>query len=65
MEDDQMLTVQDIARRMRVTPFTVRRWLREKRLRGILTGRRAGYRIPLAEYERFVREELNRQNGGI
>lgn len=63
MGDEEMLTVGEVAKRMRVSPFTVRRWLRERRLRGILTGRRAGYRIPLSEYERFVREELKRQNG--
>lgn len=56
-----MLTVNEVAQRMRVSPFTVRRWLREKRLHGILTGRRAGYRIPASEFERFVREEMNRE----
>lgn len=60
MTEEAMLKVPDIAQRMQVSPFTVRRWLREKRLRGILTGRRTGYRIPLSEFERFVREEMNR-----
>lgn len=61
MAEDEMLTVPEIAARMRVTESTVRRWLRTHRMRGILTGRKAGYRIPLSEYERFVREEMGRE----
>ena len=56
-----MLTVSEIAARMRVTESTVRRWLRLRRMRGILTGRKAGYRVPLSEYERFIREEMGRE----
>jgi excisionase family DNA binding protein len=61
MAEDEMLTVPEIAARMRVTESTVRRWLRTRRMRGILTGRKAGYRVPLTEYERFVREEMGRE----
>jgi len=61
MQEDEMLTVSEIAARMRVTESTVRRWLRLRRMRGILTGRKAGYRVPLSEYERFIREEMGRE----
>jgi len=56
-----MLKVPEIAKRMRVSPYTVRRWLREGRLHGVLTGDRAGYRVPISEFERFVREEMHRE----
>jgi excisionase family DNA binding protein len=58
MAEEEMLKVPEIAARMRVSEYTVRRWLRLRRLRGIMTGRKAGWRIPVSEYERFIREEM-------
>lgn len=53
-----MLKVPEIAARMRVSEYTVRRWLRSRRLRGILIGRKVGWRIPVSEFQRFIREEM-------
>ena len=46
MEGDRLLTVQEVAERLRINPETVRRWLRQGKLEGVmLGGDRAGYRI--------------------
>jgi excisionase family DNA binding protein len=53
--ESSLLTVEDVAARLSVKPDTVRRWLRQGRLRGVLPGgRRLGYRVPIAELERFA-----------
>ncbi len=49
------MTVQEVAERLRLHPESVRRWLREGRLKGgRMGGRRLGYRIPESEVERIV-----------
>jgi excisionase family DNA binding protein len=56
MERERFLTVAEVARELRVSPETVRRWLRAGRLRGVLVGGdKVGYRIPAVELERFLR----------
>jgi len=52
----QVLTVAEVAQRLRVHPDTVRSWLRSGRLGGVFIGGRGGWRIPPEELERFVRE---------
>ncbi len=53
--EDRLLTVQEVATRLRMHPESVRRWLREGRLKGgRMGGRRLGYRIPESEVERVV-----------
>lgn len=57
MGDDPLLTVQEVATRLRINPETVRRWLRLGKLQGTLMGGdRGGYRIAESEVERFLRE---------
>jgi len=52
--------VAQVAEQLQVTPKTVRRWLQEGRLRGVmLGGKRAGYRIPESEVERLLRGEVS------
>jgi excisionase family DNA binding protein len=54
---EEVLTVAEVAQRLRVGQESVRRWLREGKLRGVRTGTvRGGWRIPEPEYERFKRE---------
>ncbi len=54
-ERERFLTVAEVARELRVSPETVRRWLRAGQLRGVrLGGDKAGYRIAAAELERFL-----------
>jgi excisionase family DNA binding protein len=54
MADDPLLTVQEVAARLRLRPETVRRWLRTGRLAGISLGSdHAGWRVresALAEF---------------
>jgi excisionase family DNA binding protein len=47
---EHLLTGQEVATCLKITPETVRRWLRSGKLRGVLPGGdKMGYRI--AEYE--------------
>jgi len=48
--EEQLLTVPEVARRLRISEETVRRWLRGGKLKGIrLATERAGWRIPASE----------------
>lgn len=55
--DEQPLTVAEVAERLRVRPDTVRRYLREGRLRGRKFGNRGGYRVEPEELRRFLGSE--------
>ncbi len=57
---EPMLTVREVAERLRVNAETVRRWLRAGQLRGVWLSDRAGWRIPAGELERFLRERTGR-----
>ncbi|HLZ71448.1 MAG TPA: helix-turn-helix domain-containing protein [Dehalococcoidia bacterium] len=55
MVDTTLLSVEDVAERVKASPATVRRWLRSGQLRGIrLGGRKLGWRISEAELRRFL-----------
>ncbi len=55
-ESEALLTVPEVAARLRVTPDTVRRWLRHGKLRGVmLGGTRTGYRIREGEIDALVK----------
>lgn len=58
-EDDPLLTVPEIARRLRVTEWTVREWIKSDILHGWRPGLR-NYRVPQSEFDRFVRERSTR-----
>lgn len=51
---DELLTVQDVAKRLKVNPETVRRWLRSGSMKGTLLGDRAGWRISSSEVNRYL-----------
>lgn len=55
--DDPLLTVDDVAERLKVHPESVRRWLRDGQLIGHRVTRRAGWRIPESAFLRFARGE--------
>ena len=55
-ERERLLTVAEVAERLRVNPETVRRWLRSGELSGIPLGPKAGYRVSEAELEAFIDE---------
>jgi len=54
MVDDPWLTVEQVAERLQMHPDTIRRLLREGRLRGHRLTRRAGWRIRASSVDRFV-----------
>lgn len=55
MAEDRLLTVAEVAERLRLKPETVRRWLRSGRLRGISLGSdHAGWRVRESEIERLL-----------
>ena len=58
MNADRVLTVAEVAERLRVHPQTVRLWLKEGKLKGrLIGGTKTGYRIPESEVERILTGE--------
>ena len=51
---DELLTVLQIAERLRVSEETVRSWLRAGELRGANLGGRAGWRVRASEVEHLL-----------
>jgi excisionase family DNA binding protein len=61
MTEQPLLTVPEVAARLRVPEAAVRGWLREGKLRGYLPGgRRTGWRISEADLQRFLDQSANR-----
>jgi excisionase family DNA binding protein len=57
VDDSPLLTVQEVAQRLRLNPETIRRWLRQGKLECILLGGdRGGYRIPESAVQRLINE---------
>jgi excisionase family DNA binding protein len=57
MEGERMLTVFEAAERLRANPQTIRRWLREGKIKGVMPGgTKLGYRIPESEIRRLLTE---------
>jgi excisionase family DNA binding protein len=53
---EQLLTVEEVAEQLRIHPETVRRWLREGRLKGFRISRRGGWRVQAESVSELVRE---------
>jgi len=61
MDNERMLKVPDVARRLEVHEQTVRIWLRSGHLKGFRPGGdKAGWRIPESEIRRLVEGEAER-----
>jgi excisionase family DNA binding protein len=56
-DEDPVLKVPEVARRLRVSAETVRRWLRDGELRGVRFSDRGGWRVLSSEVERKLRGE--------
>ena len=54
------LTVEQVAERLQVSAWTVRRWLREGELEGSYLSDRAGWRVPEGAIEEFLQARSNR-----
>lgn len=53
----EWLTVEYIAKELKVSEGTVRGWIRDKKLKGAKFGR--DYRIRREDYDKFINERLN------
>lgn len=52
---DRLLTVEQVAERLGASGWTVRRWLREGKLKGRkIGGDRLGYRVKESDLEAFI-----------
>jgi excisionase family DNA binding protein len=55
MAEERLLTVREVAERIRTSPQTVRRWLQQGRLRGFRPGgTKLGYRVREADLQHFL-----------
>ncbi len=67
MEQDEFLTVEEAAQRLKVHDQTIRRWVRSGYLAGTLISRRAGWRISSAAVQRLLTDGpgngANKTNG--
>ena len=54
VENERWYTVEEIVDMLKVHEQTVRRWLKEGELRGVLLGRKAGYRVRASDFEAFL-----------
>jgi excisionase family DNA binding protein len=63
MNEERLLTVREVADRLRASPETVRRWLRHGKLRGFRPGgTKLGYRVTESELQRFLQLLQSDQN---
>ena len=56
MTDEEFLTVEEIAKILKVSDTTVRGFIRSKKLRGAKFGR--DYRVRKADFDRFVQDQF-------
>ncbi len=54
MDQEQLLTVEQVAVRLQVNEQTIRRWLREGELTGIPFGGRTGWRMSEEDVQAFL-----------
>jgi excisionase family DNA binding protein len=65
MANEELLTVVEVASRLRVTEETVREWLRRQTLSGYNFGGRTGWRIPASEIGRLLEAHSGKRPSGI
>jgi excisionase family DNA binding protein len=62
MSDEDLMTVAEVATRVRITEYTVRHWLQTGRLKGYRPGgNRAGWRIRKSDFDQFLEASVNNQ----
>jgi excisionase family DNA binding protein len=62
-DSDRLLTVHEAAKRLRLNPETIRRWLRDGRLRGVWLGSdKAGWRISEQDLDAFIVARTTQRN---
>jgi excisionase family DNA binding protein len=66
MTEQRLLTVREVADRLRSSPETVRRWLRQGKLRGFRPGgTKLGYRVPEDELQGFIKRSQASSAGSV
>jgi excisionase family DNA binding protein len=60
---DKLLTVPQVAGVFQVTPYTVRQWLRDGKLKGIRPAN-GPWRIPESAVQEFANEKYGETNAG-
>jgi excisionase family DNA binding protein len=61
MTTEDLLTVPDVAARLRVAEETVRDWLRTDQMSGYNFGGRTGWRIPASEIDRLLASKAGKR----
>ncbi len=59
--EEPLLTLEDVAERLKISVSTVRRWVKSNELRSIKVGNRGQYRISLGDLEEFLAEQEAQQ----
>jgi CTP synthase len=59
--EEHLLTLEDVADRLKISVSTVRRWVKSNELRSIKVGNRGQYRISLGDLEEFLAEQEAQQ----
>jgi len=54
LEDEEYLTIEEIAKRLKVKPFTVRDWIRKQELPAYKVGRTL--RVKKSDFEEFMKK---------
>ena len=62
---DKLLTVDEVAARLRVHAETVRIYLRKRELEGVNRGGRAGWRIPESALKKFLAKNGEQPAGSV
>ncbi len=52
----EYLTVEEVSDRLKVSPWTVKRWLRDGELKGVRLGKNGPWRTTDADLDRFLEE---------
>jgi excisionase family DNA binding protein len=61
MQDDEMLTVEEVAKMLKVHVKTVRNWINSGELKAMDIGR--GYRVSRSDLQEFIDRRKNRRQG--
>jgi CTP synthase len=59
--EEVLLTLEDVADRLKISVSTVRRWVKSNELRSIKVGNRGQYRINLRDLDEFLAEQETKQ----